>query len=78
MNLRKITDIKVLPGFLLSVLFDNGIRKTVDCKPYFKFPVFEALKAEHAFEKVHNGGYFIEWPAYEIDLSSDTLWSDVK
>jgi len=76
MKLRKILKVKALPDFMLSVIFENGVEKTVDFKPYFKFPVFEVLKTVHAFSGVRNSGYFIEWPGYEIDLSADTLWND--
>jgi len=76
MKLRKIIKIKPLPDFMLAIVFENGVEKTIDFKPYFKFPVFEVLKTGQAFLNVRNAGYFIEWPAYEIDLSADTLWND--
>jgi len=56
MKLRKILKVKALPDFKLSVLFEEGVEKTVDFKPYFKFPVFEVLKTSHAFSSVHNSG----------------------
>jgi len=74
--MKTIKNIEVRPGFMLSVVFDNGINKIIDFKPYFRFPVFEILHSDNVFASVRNGGYFIEWPAYEIDLSADTLWND--
>jgi len=74
--MRKIQELEAKPDFTLAVIFDNGVKKIVDCKPYLKFPVFQVLKDGLNFNAVRNCGYYIEWSPYEIDLSADTLWAD--
>jgi len=78
MNMHKIQKVEAMPDFMLSVVFDNGTEKIVDFKPYLQFPVFQPLKDGVNFRAVCNRGYYIEWPAYEIDLSGDTLWMEGK
>ena len=41
-------------------------------KPYLKFEVFEKLYDAAEFQKVMNGGYFVEWNC-GADLSADTI-----
>jgi hypothetical protein len=76
MKMHKIQKLQTKPDFTLLVLFENGIEKIVDCKPYLQFPVFQPLKIGTNFDGVSNHGHFIEWPTYEIDISADTLWAD--
>ncbi len=76
--MRTITSLQTKENFLLRIQFDNGIEKIFDMKPYLHFPVFASLKQPAAFEKVVNQGYFIEWAAFELDLSADTLWHEGK
>jgi hypothetical protein len=76
--MRKITHLRPAPDFFLHVVFDNGAEKLFDMKSYLHLPVFEALKMPDAFKSVINKGYFIEWAAFETDLSADTLWHEGK
>jgi hypothetical protein len=78
MNMHKIQKLEVMPAFKLSVVFENGVEKIVDCMPYLNFPVFQPLKDGINFAAVRNCGYFIEWSDLEIYLSADTLWADGK
>ena len=78
MSIHKIQELETMPGFILSVIFDNGVKKLIDCNPYLKLPVFQVLKEYNNFKSVRNCGYFIEWAGHEIDLSADTLWIDGK
>jgi hypothetical protein len=74
--MRKITNLQPSENYLLNVMFDNGIQKVFDLKPYLHLPVFAGLKKEDQFYSVINKGYFIEWTALEVDLSADTLWHE--
>ena len=51
-----------------------------DASPYLESEVFSGLKEEQVFERVTNGGYFIEWEC-GADLSADTIearWKNVS
>jgi hypothetical protein len=58
--MRNIQSIEVKADCMLSIVFDRGIEKFIDFKPYFKFPVFQILKEGLNFMNVQNRGYFIE------------------
>ena len=76
--MRNIINLQPLSDFLLRIEFDNSTQKVFDMKPYLKLPVFCPLNDAGQFKNVVNKGYFIEWPALEIDLSADTLWHEAK
>ena len=76
--MRKIISLHPIENFLLQVEFDNDTQKVFDLKPYLDLPVFSVLKDPALYRNVVNKGYFIEWPALEIDLSADTLWHEGK
>lgn len=73
--MRTLITITPLDNYCLECLFDDGSRKIADIKPYLDKDAFKPLKDSKIFESaLHNGGYFVEWKNYEIDLSADTLW----
>ncbi len=74
--MRAITDVRIEKGYQLRVVFDDGKRKYFDMESYLDYPAFQVLKSPMAFEDFRNGKFFVEWPAYELDLSADTLWHE--
>ena len=73
--MRILTDIKPLSNFRLECLFNDGTRKIADIKPYLNKEAFKALNNPNIFSSaIYNGGYFVEWKNYDVDLSADTLW----
>lgn len=80
--MRTLIDIKPLSNFRLECLFSDGTKKIADIKPYLDKEVFKPLNNPNIFSSaLYNGGYYVEWKNYDIDLSADTLWhiaSDLK
>ncbi len=73
--MRRIINIKPLKNFCLECEFDDGSTKIADIKPYLSKEAFMPLNDPDIFSSaLHNGGYFIEWKNYDVDLSADTLW----
>ncbi|MCH5599333.1 DUF2442 domain-containing protein [Niabella ginsengisoli] len=73
--MKTLTDISALSDFRLSCLFNDGSRRIADIKPFLNKEVFKPLADPDVFfSALHNGGYFIEWKGYDVDLSADTLW----
>ncbi len=68
----KISEIKPNPDFTLSVIFDDGRSGIFDVKPYLDLEAFVELNNIKEFNKIRNGGYFIEWNC-GADLSADTI-----
>lgn len=68
-----LTEVIPLKDYHLKVSFDNGEVKNVDFNPYFKFEVFEPLRDEDLFNKVHVRYGGVSWND-EIDLASASLY----
>ncbi len=66
----------VTPGedYLLSIVFDNGERGTLDMKPYLDFGVFQRLKELNAFNRVRVSFDTIEWDS-GIDLDPEFVYN---
>jgi hypothetical protein len=57
---------------ILYIIADDGRAGVLDMGPYLASEAFAPLKNRVEFERIHNGGYFIEW-ACGADLSADTI-----
>lgn len=69
MRIAKITP---QPGWVLSIVADDGRMGDFDVSPYLEYEAFEPLKNHTEFLKISNGGYFVEWDC-GADLSADTI-----
>jgi hypothetical protein len=67
-----IADIVPKENHLLYIKADDGQTGLFDVTPYLKSEAFAPLKNRSAFERIHNGGYFIEWKC-EADLCADSI-----
>lgn len=65
---------EVIPNsdFTLKIIAQDGRVGIFDLRPYFQYEAFEELKEPREFNRVSNGGYFIEWDC-GADLSADTI-----
>ncbi|MEQ1794119.1 MAG: DUF2442 domain-containing protein [Nitrospira sp.] len=70
----RITELRPQPNWVLSVVSDDGRIGEFDVRPYLELEVFECLRDLSEFQKVANGGYFVEWEC-GADLSADTIES---
>lgn len=67
-----ISEIKVLPEWVLLVSAADGRVGRFDVRPYLDYEIFKPLSDQAEFAKVTNGGYFVEWDC-GADLSADTI-----
>jgi len=65
-------DVYPNPDYTLRIVSHDGRSGIFDVTPYLQYDAFAALKHDHEFMRVSNGGYFIEW-ACGADLSADTI-----
>jgi hypothetical protein len=60
---------------MLMCVFIDGTKKIADLKPYLPMEAFRPLNDPNVFNSaIYDGGYFVEWKNYELDLTADTLW----
>jgi len=67
-----ITEIIPKENFILYIKTEDGKTGTFDVKPYLESEAFAPLKDRSAFERIHNGKYYIAWDC-GADLSADTI-----
>lgn len=68
----KIEEIIPKDDFLLLVKANNGRTGLFDVKPFLNAEAFQPLRDRAEFQRVRNGGYFVEWDC-GADLSADTI-----
>lgn len=75
----RVAAVSPLPGFRLSVRFNDGTEGSVSMSGLIHSPaagVFEALRDETLFSKVglHYGA--VTWPG-ELDIAPDAMYDDI-
>lgn len=73
----KVSEVKVLPGYRLELLFDDGARGVVDLSELAGKGVFAIWSDPGILEQVHIGSFGeLAWGA-QIDLCPDSLYLKV-
>lgn len=67
-----IIELRPESAWKLFIRTEDGRAGHFDVTPYLDCEAFENLRDCAQFEKVFNGGYFVEWDC-GADLSSDTI-----
>lgn len=73
----RIANVKPNKDYTLQIVCEDGNTGIFDVTPYLELEAFTELKHQDAFQKVMNGGYFIEWDC-GADLSADTIEAHLK
>ena len=73
----RIKEIETISDFKLRVLTEDGKTGIFNVAPYLKLEAFQQLKDQTEFNKIINGGYFVEWEC-GADLSADTIEAHLK
>jgi hypothetical protein len=68
----RIAEISTQQNWVLSIIADDGRIGNFDVSPYLEYDAFAPLRDYSEFQKVFNGGYFVEWDC-GADLSADTI-----
>lgn len=75
---HRIIRVEPLENFVISIVFQNGVKKLYDVKQLFdKFPQFLSLENAIQFKKVKVdvGGYGVSWND-DLDISAEELWEN--
>ena len=70
-----VIDVKPQENYLLHLVFQNGVKKMFDMKPYLSIGVFQELKDINLFNSVRVSFDSIEW-ANEVDIDPEILFKD--
>ena len=68
----RIAAITPQPNWILNIVADDGRIGNFDVSAYLEYEAFKPLRDSREFQKVFNGGYFVEWDC-GADLSADTI-----
>jgi hypothetical protein len=75
--MRKVSNVKVLPGYRLDLEFDDGVTGTVDLSEVVGKGVFSVWRDARFFEQVHIGSSGeLVWGG-KVDLCPDALYLKV-
>ena len=70
-------EVKPNKNYTLQIISEDGDIGIFDVSPYLEFEAFSDLKDQEAFQRIINGGYFVEWDC-GADLSADTIEAHLK
>lgn len=76
--MHKIANARALPGYRLSLRFEDGVEGEVDLTDMVGKGVFAAWTDQAAFEKVYVDAesHTVAWPG-DIDLCPESLYEEV-
>jgi hypothetical protein len=72
-TLLDVVSVKVHPGYLLELEFENGERRHFDMSPYMAKKPFDRLKNSSVFKCAHVDYGTVVWPG-NIDIAPETLY----
>lgn len=71
--LLDVTNVTVQPGFVLSLVFENGEHRRFDMANYMDQKPWIRLKVGHAFQSAFIENGTVTWPG-NIDIDPETLY----
>ncbi len=71
--LLDVTNVTVQPGFVLSLVFENGEHRRFDMANYMDQKPWIRLKVGHAFQCAFIENGTVTWPG-NIDIDPETLY----
>ncbi len=72
--LPQVIEASYVSDYRIELVFNTGLRKTVDFSHWLKGPVFEPLKSRAEFRKFFIAGGTVCWPN-GADIAPETLFS---
>ena len=72
--LPQVIEAEYVSGYRIALVFNTGLRKTVDFTHWLRGPVFEPLKNRAEFRKFFIAGGSICWPS-GADIAPETLFT---
>lgn len=73
--LPHIVQARYVAGYRIELVFNTGVRKTVDFSRWLRGPVFGPLRGREAFRKFFIAGGTVCWPN-GADIAPETLYTE--
>lgn len=73
-TLPQVTDATYVSGYRIALVFNTGLRKTVDFSRWLDGPVFRPLRDRSEFRKFFVAGGTVCWPN-GADIAPETLYA---
>ena len=73
-TLPHVIEARYVSGYRINLLFNTGLRKTVDFTRWLRGPVFEPLQKPAEFRKFFVSGGTVCWPN-GADVAPETLYA---
>jgi len=73
-TLPQVTEARYVSGYRIELVFNTGLRKTVDFSRWLDGPVFKPLRNRSEFRKFFLAGGTVCWPN-GADIAPETLFS---
>ncbi|HMQ78116.1 MAG TPA: DUF2442 domain-containing protein [Ignavibacteria bacterium] len=61
-KIHDVIKVEPLEDYILSIVFDDGLNKTIDIKPYINIGISADLKDPDFFNKVYLDNGSVTWP----------------
>ena len=71
----RVSEVTVMDGYKLKLLFDNGEQGIYDCSHLLDFGVFREFRDKSYFARARVAHGTVAWP-HEQDICPDTLYLD--
>jgi hypothetical protein len=73
-SLPQVVEARYISGYRIELVFNTGLRKTVDFARWLKGPVFRPLRDVSEFRKFFLAGGTVCWPN-GADIAPETLFT---
>lgn len=70
-----VKSVKPLKEYKLLIIFEQGVKKIFDMKPYLKYPMYKPLADVALFNAVSTNGQTAIWNE-DIDIAPETLYKN--
>lgn len=70
-----VKSVKPLKEYKLLIIFEQGVKKIFDMKPYLKYPMYKPLADVALFNAVSTNGQTAIWND-DIDIAPETLYKN--
>lgn len=75
--LYDVTEVRVMAGYKLTVLFADGLQGIVDMSAHLEGPIFGTLRDEKLFSQAYIEHGTVVWPN-GADLAPDVMYDEIK
>jgi len=73
----KVSVVKYLKDYMISITFNDGVIGTIDLSDLVKQGIFSVLKDKAQFSKIYTTGYSLAW-SEELEIDVAEIYSEIS